>query len=73
MSQPKLRRALAVLALTLTATFATAPGAGAAVHGRGARPAQVRTVRTPGISWLRAAAAHALEKMGVRIDPNGIW
>jgi hypothetical protein len=73
MSKPRLRRALAALTLTFAATFAAAPGAGAAVHPQGARPAQVRTVKTPRISWLLGAAARALAKVGVRIDPDGIW
>jgi hypothetical protein len=70
MPQPKVRRALAVLTLAFAAAFATVSGAGAAVHPQGARPAHVRAVKTPRISWL-AAAASVLEKIGVRIDPDG--
>jgi hypothetical protein len=76
MSQPRLRRALAVLILTLAATFAAAPGASAAVHPRGARPAHVRTGEASGISsWLLKVVTTALDKLdiGVRIDPDGIW
>jgi hypothetical protein len=64
MLQPKLRRVLAVLALTFATTFALEPAAGAA--------ARVRTVKTPRISW-RAAVSGVLEKIGVRIDPDGLW
>jgi len=71
MLQPKLRRALAALALTFAAAFATVPGAGAAVHPR---PAYVRAVETPFSSWLREivkAVAKDID-IGVRIDPDGI-
>jgi hypothetical protein len=71
MPQPKLRRAFAVLILSFAATFAAVSGAGAAVHPRGARPAHVRSVKATSLSSLLAAAARALEKIGVRIDPDG--
>jgi len=71
MFQRKLRRAFAVLALTFAATFAAAPGASAAVHLRGARPAEGRTIQRTGASRLLETLSRVLGKAGIEIDPNG--
>jgi hypothetical protein len=72
MSQPKLRRALAVLALTFATALAAAPGVGAAVQPPKAGAAHVRAVQKARGSRLRDALAHALRKAGIQIDPWGL-
>jgi hypothetical protein len=71
MFQPSLRRALAVLILTLAAAFVTVPDAGAAVHRPGGRQAQARTVQKVRGSRLHEALTQILRKAGIEIDPNG--
>jgi hypothetical protein len=65
MSQPKLRRALAVLALTFATAFALAPEAGAAVQAAKTGAAHARAAQ-------RAGASRLLRKVGITIDPNGL-
>jgi hypothetical protein len=72
MSQPKLRRALAVLTLTCAAALAAAPVAGAAVRAPKAGAAHVRTVQKARSSRLRGALTQILGKAGIQIDPWGL-
>ena len=71
MSQPKLRRALAVLTLTCATALAVAPRAGAAVRAPKAGAAHVRTVQKARGSRLREALPRTLRKAGIQIDPWG--
>lgn len=71
MSQPKLRRALAVLTLTCATALAVAPRAGAAVRAPKAGAAHVRTVQKARGS-RREALPRILGKAGIQIDPWGL-
>ena len=72
MSHPTLRRALAVLTLTLATALAAAPEAGAAVHASKTGAAHVRTVQKARGSRLREALTQTLRKAGIQIDPWGL-
>ena len=71
MVYPKLRRVLAASALVAAVSLVPAASAEAAVRERAHRtPAATFRVET-GASWLRDLVMHALEKAGIRIDPDG--
>ncbi len=72
MSRTRLHPFLAALTLTLAATFAAVPDAGAAVHRPETGAAQARTAQKARSGRWPAALTHILRKAGIEIDPNGL-
>jgi hypothetical protein len=72
MVDPKLRRALAASALVAAVSLVSAGSANAAVRARTHRTPAAPSRIEAGAAWLRSLLVNALEKAGVRIDPDGM-
>lgn len=71
MSNPKLRRVAAALVLASLASLTPVSASAGAARGwnREGRAGAERTLARR--SWLETFVVHMIEKLGVRIDPDG--
>ena len=72
MVDSKLRRTLAASALVAAVSLVPVGSANAAVQARAHRAPTTFSRIEAGAAWLRSLLVSAMEKAGVRIDPDGI-